>query len=216
MADPIDELAQRWKHNPSAATTVALCEALRDNPRRALVNEVGGLAAQRHANDVTVLVSVARMYIQSDLLAEAQNLLVTTGKNAPRDARVYRWLGEVLLRRGDATRAEKVLERAVQLGTGIQPGKPGAPDLAEAKLWLERSRVFRPMQASAGEFTVAAEVIQTASNPFSRPAPLPPAVPPQRPAMSRAVAQPAGPPRTPAPPRKLGGPSGTPPMPPLG
>jgi tetratricopeptide (TPR) repeat protein len=234
MADPIDELAQRWKHNPSAATTVALCEALRNNPRRALVSEVGGLAAQRHANDMTVLVSVARMYIQSDLLAEAQTLLVAAGKNAPRDARVYRWLGEVLLRRGDATRAEKVLERAVQLGAGTPPGGPGASDLAEAKLWLERSRVFRPMQASAGEFTVAAEVVQTAAgterlppapsaeaspyggafaaNPFLRPASLPPAAPPpQRPAMSRAVQpQASG-----APARRLGGPLAPPQMPPF-
>jgi tetratricopeptide (TPR) repeat protein len=238
MADPIDELAQRWKHNPSATTTIALCEALRDNPRRALVNEVGGAAAQRHANDMTVLVSVARMYIQSDLLAEAQTLLVAAGKNAPRDARVYRWLGEVLLRRGDATRAEKVLERAVQLGAGIQPGKPGASDLAEAKFWLERSRVFRPMQASAGEFTVAAEVVQTAAatdrlpsaprtggseqggtfaaNPFLRPASLPPpAPPPQRPAMARAVQPQADLPRSVVSARKLGGPSAPPPMQPF-
>ncbi len=238
MADPIDELAQRWKHNPSAATTVALCEALRDNPRRALVNEVGGLAAQRHANDVTVIVSVARMYIQSDLLAEAQNLLVAAGKNAPRDARVYRWLGEVLLRRGDATRAEKVLERAVQLGAGTQPGRPGASDLAEAKLWLERSRVFRPMQASLGDFTVAAEVVQTAAgtdrlppapsaeasqyggtfaaNPFSRPASLPPAAPPpQRPAMSRAVQPQVDLPGSRVPARRLGGPVVPPQIPPF-
>ena len=156
MADPIDELVQRWRHNPSAPATIALCEALRDHPRKTLVNEVGASAVQRHAGDVAVLVSVARMYIQSDLLAEAQNLLVAAGKRAPRDTRVYRWLGEVLLRRGDATRAEKVLERAVQLGTATQPGQPGAPDLADAQLWLERSRVFRPMQASAGEFIVAA------------------------------------------------------------
>jgi hypothetical protein len=163
MADPIDELVQRWKHNPSAATTVALCEALRDNPRKALVGEVGGLAAQRHARDVKVLVSVARMYIHSDLLTEAQTVLVAAGKYAPRDGRVYRWLGEVLLRRGDAARAEKVLERAVQLETGIPSDAPGSPDLEEARLWLERSRVFRPMQASAGELAVAAEVVHTAA-----------------------------------------------------
>lgn len=243
MADPIDDLVQRWKHNPSAATTIALCEALRDNPRKALVTEVGGSAAQQHAGNVTVLVSVARMYIQVEALAEAQNLLVAAGRHAPRDTRVYRWLGEVLLRRGDATRAEKVLERAVQLGTGIQPGKLGASDLAEAKLWLERSRVFRPMQASAGEFTVAAEVIQTAAgadrspfeptaekpdvrgtfaaNPFSRPAPLPaPAPPPQRgaaprAAMPRAVQQQAELPRSTTPARRFGVPAGPPAIPPF-
>jgi tetratricopeptide (TPR) repeat protein len=243
MADPIDELVQRWKHNPSAATTIALCEALRDNPRKALVAEVGGSAAQQHAGNVTVLVSVARMYIQADSLAEAQNLLVAAGRHAPRDTRVYRWLGEVLLRRGDATRAEKVLERAVQLGVGIQPGKLGASELTEAKLWLERSRVFRPMQASAGELTVAAEVVQTAAgadrlqfvltaekadvrgtfaaNPFSRPAPLPaPAPPPQRAgvpraAMPRAVQQQAELPRATTPARRFGVPAGQPAIPPF-
>jgi tetratricopeptide (TPR) repeat protein len=241
MADPIDELVQRWKRNPSAATTVALCEALRDNPRRALVNEVGGLAAQRHASDVTVLVSVAQMYIQADLLAEAQNLLVAAGRGAPRDTRVYRWLGEVLLRKGDATRAEKVLERAVQLGTGSVPGTAGAEDLAEARLWLERSRVFRPMQASAGEFTVAAEVVQTASatnrpppvaapegggfkgtfaaNPFMRPASLPPPAPPPpraAPPVARAVPprQPE-PSRAPMPGRKVRTPAEPPAIPPF-
>lgn len=208
MADPIDELVQRWRHNPSAPATIALCEALRDHPRKTLVNEVGGSALQRHSGDVAVLVSVARMYIQSDLLAEAQNLLVAAGKRAPRDTRVYRWLGEVLLRRGDATRAEKVLERAIQLGTAIQPGQPGAPDLADAQLWLERSRVFRPMQASAGEFIVAAEVVQTGSLP-------PPALPPQRPAMPRAAPRQPELPRVATPARRPAAPAAPPPVPPF-
>jgi hypothetical protein len=236
MADPIDALVQRWKHDPSAATTVALCEALRDDPRKTLASEVGSLAERRHAGDVDVLVSVARMYIQSDLLAEAQTVLVAAGKRAPRDNRVYRWLGEVLLRRGDATRAEKVLERAVQLGTGLPPNAPGASDVAEARLWLERSRVFRPMQASAGEFAVAAEVVQTAggaerlpqfeitgsaapdmfaANPFKRPASLPPPAPPapRRPAVAPRLAQYEPEPPTAPGPRRSGTSSPPPPGP---
>ncbi|HEV3191341.1 MAG TPA: hypothetical protein VGY54_12620, partial [Polyangiaceae bacterium] len=148
MPDPIDELVQRWKRNPSAATTVALCDALRGNPRRPLVEQVGKVAAQRHAKDVNVQVSVARMYIESAHLSNAQAVLVAAGKQAPRDARVYRWLGEVLLRRGDAERAEKVLERAIQLGAR-EP---------ETQLWLERARVFLAMQATAGPEAVAAEI----------------------------------------------------------
>ncbi len=148
MHDPIDVLVQRWKHDPNPAATVALCEALRESPRRPLVQEVGEFAAQRHANDVTVLVSVARMYVESQRLSEAQTVLLAAGKQAPRDARVYRWLGEVLLRRGDATRASKVLERALHFG----PNEP------EAQIWLERSRTYEPMQASAGDSAVAAEV----------------------------------------------------------
>jgi predicted Zn-dependent protease len=151
MPDPIDELAQRWKRNPSAATTLALCDALRDHPRRPLVEQVGKVAEQRHAKDLDVQVSVARMYIESARLSSAQAVLVAAGKLAPRDARVYRWLGEVLLRRGDAERAEKVLRRAIQLGFR-EP---------EAELWLERARVFLPIQATAGQAAVAAEIANT-------------------------------------------------------
>ncbi|HLK37393.1 MAG TPA: tetratricopeptide repeat protein [Polyangiaceae bacterium] len=148
MADPIEELVQRWKRNPSPATTVALCDALRGNPRGPLVQQVGEFATQRHGGDVAVLVSVARMYMETHRFADAQTVLVAAGKQAPRDAQVYRWLGEVLLRRGDAERAEKVMERAIQLGSR----DPAAPD------WLARARALRPMQAKAGVRAVAAEV----------------------------------------------------------
>jgi tetratricopeptide (TPR) repeat protein len=153
MAEPIDELVQRWRQNPSPAATIALCEALRETPRGPLVQQVGEFATQRHAADAGVLVSVARMYIHSTRFADAQSVLVAAGKLAPRDGIIYRWLGECLLRRGDADRAEKVLERAIQLG---------ARD-SEAQLWLERARVFRPMQAKAGARAVAAEVAHATS-----------------------------------------------------
>jgi predicted Zn-dependent protease len=148
MPDPIEELIHRWKQNPSPGSTIALCDALRASPRGPLVQQVGEFATQRHARDVSVLVSVARMYMEARRFADAQAVLVAAGKQAPRDGAIYRWLGEVLLRRGDADRAEKVLERAVQLG---ERG-------SDADLWLERARTFRPMQARAGARVVAAEV----------------------------------------------------------
>jgi tetratricopeptide (TPR) repeat protein len=153
---PIDELVQRWKQNPSPAATVALCDALRAAPRAPLIQQVGEIATQRHAGDVGVLVSVARMYMEASRFGDAQAVLVAAGKRAPRDGAVYRWLGEVLLRRGDAERAEKVIERAIQLGAKD-------PDV---QLWLERARVFRPMQAKAGPRAVAEEVAQTAAEPM--------------------------------------------------
>jgi predicted Zn-dependent protease len=148
MADPIDDLVQHWKQNPSAATTLALCDALRESPRGPLVQQVGEFATQRHANDAVVLVSVARMYMEASRFSDAQSVLVAAGRIAPRDGNIYRWLGEALLRRGDADRAERVLERAIQLG---------ATDAA-ARVWLERARTFRPMQATAGTRAVAGEV----------------------------------------------------------
>jgi uncharacterized protein HemY len=159
MAEPIDELVQRWKQNPSPAATVALCDALRVNPRAPLVQQVGEFATQRHGSDPAVLVAVARMYMEGHRLGDAQAVLVAAGKQAPRDGNIYRWLGEVLLRRGDAERAEKVLERAIQLGARD-------PD---AQLWMERARVFRPMQAKAGTRAVAAEVAHATAKPVRPP-----------------------------------------------
>jgi len=159
MVDPIEELVERWQRNPNPAATVALCDALRADPRGALVQQVGDFAKERHASDVSVMLSVARMYIEASQFAEAQNVLVAAGKQAPREASVYRWLGEVLLRRGDAERAEKVLQRAIELGSR-EP---------EARQWLERARSYRAMQASAGVRAVAAEVAH-AVRPKPRPA----------------------------------------------
>src|SRR5215472_12616014 len=159
MADPIEDLAQRWKRNPDAASTIALCDALRANPRANLVQQVGEFAMVRHASDPAVLVAVARMYLEGQRLSDAQATLVAAGKAAPREGTIYRWLGEVLLRRGDAERAEKVLERAIQLGTTD----------AESRLWLDRARVFKPVQAKAGPRAVAAEVSQAVPAPPGRP-----------------------------------------------
>jgi hypothetical protein len=159
MAEPIDELVQRWKQNPSPSATIALCDALRVNPRAPLVQQVGEFATQRHGTEVAVLVAVARMYMEAHRFGDAQAVLVAAGKQAPRDGNIYRWLGEVLLRRGDAERAEKVLERAIQLGARD-------PD---AQLWMERARVFRPMQAKAGTRAVAAEVAHATAKPVRPP-----------------------------------------------
>lgn len=111
MEAPIDELVSRWRDNPTPTMTVALCEALRGSSS-SLVEQVGQFATQRHSSDVAVLVSVARMYLDSNHFAEAQTVLVTAGKQAPHDGDIYRWLGETLLRRGDADRAEKEIGRA--------------------------------------------------------------------------------------------------------
>src|SRR5262249_28743838 len=94
----------------------------------------------------------ARMFLAAQRLGDAQTALVAAGKAAPRDPAVYRWLGEVLLRRGDADRAAKVLERALQLG---------ASD-AETRMWIDRARVVKPIQATSGMRGVGTEIARTA------------------------------------------------------
>ena len=81
-------------------------------------------------------------------LDDAQDLFVRAGKAAPKNGDVYRFLGETLLRKGDAERAEKVLERAVAFGSR-------SPDTGDL---FEHARRFAPTQKSRGTVALAAEV----------------------------------------------------------
>jgi hypothetical protein len=155
----IDELAERWRSRPDAGATIALCEALRGVPQVTLVEEVGARASRDHANDAGVLLATARMYMAAQRMGDAQTVLVSAGKVAPRDAQVYRLLGEVLLRRGDAERSIRVFERAIHFG---------ATD-GETRLWSERANVFKSMQATAGMRAVATEIQRTAPLEAPRP-----------------------------------------------
>ena len=114
MQESIDDLYARWQRNPDVPQTVALCDALRGSKRMDLVEIVGGHASRQL--DVHTLTAAAHMYIHAGRLDDAQQALIAAGRLAPRDGDVYRVLGEVLLRRGDAERAEKVLDRAMQFG----------------------------------------------------------------------------------------------------
>jgi hypothetical protein len=171
MSDNLDQLADRWKKNPDADSTIQLCGALRGSVRMTLVQQVGTLAVQKHASNVPVLLAVSKMYMMTQRLAEAQSVLVAAGKISPREGSIYRTLGEVLLRRGDAARAEKVFERAIQFGA----------DNDDTRMWLERTRVYKAMQAKAGSRAVAAEVARTVplanEGKSIQPPPLPPQLP---------------------------------------
>lgn len=147
MLESIDVLYARWQQNPDASRTAALCDALRGSHRVDLVDIVGSHAARQP--DVPALVAAARMYTDTGRLEDAQQVLISAGRLAPRDGEVFRWLGEVLLRRGDAERAEKVLERAVQIGGS-----------AHAQTWLTHARSLRVTQQSSGMMAVAHEIAQ--------------------------------------------------------
>ena len=118
----LDELLGRWRENPDTGTTLALCTYLGTSKREELIREVGSTAEAWHKDDPQVMLAVGRMYLDAGLLPEAQATLVTAGKLVPDNASAYRYLGEVLLRRGDAARAEAVYE-------GMTPLSPD--DVAE-------------------------------------------------------------------------------------
>ncbi|HEY4106597.1 MAG TPA: hypothetical protein VGM44_22005, partial [Polyangiaceae bacterium] len=157
----LEELLSQWRSNPDADATVALCSFLGSSPREDLIREVATSAETWHAEDGAVMLAVGRMYLDAAMLAEAQATLVLAGKASGRDAKPFRYLGEVLLRRGDAVRAEKVLARALQF----------APTEGEARLWHDRSVVYSALQKRVGVEAVAAEVLRTMPRKNSIPAP---------------------------------------------
>lgn len=168
MAQSVDDLYERWQRNPDAGVTVALCDALRGSKRGDLVEIVGSHASRQL--DVDTLTAAARMYTDSGRLDDAQQALIAAGRLAPRDGDVYRWLGEVLLRRGDAERAEKVLERAIQFGAkGDDAGR-----------WLHRARSLLSTQITSGMMAVAQEIAKNGANGGPGHAPLPPPMVPPR------------------------------------
>ena len=157
----LDDLLAAWRSNPDADATVALCAYLGSSGDEALVREVGRVGEQWHGRDATVMLSVGRMYLDASLLAEAQASLVAAGKADAASPKPYRFLGEVLLRRGDAMRAEKVLARAMQLGLSD----------AETTHWHDRATFYMALQKRVGAPAVATEVARALPKQVSIPAP---------------------------------------------
>jgi tetratricopeptide (TPR) repeat protein len=157
----LDELLSQWRSNPDADATIALCSFLGTSSREDLIREVSGSAETWHTEDARVMLAVGRMHLDAGYLAEAQAALVAAGKANGRDPKPFRYLGEVLLRRGDALRAEKVLARALQLG----------PNDSEVRIWHDRAAVYSALQKRLGVEAVAAEVLRTMPKQSSIPAP---------------------------------------------
>lgn len=157
----LDELVARWRKNPDSESTLALCAHLGRSPQSELMREVGNTAEAWHRENAAVMLSVGRMYLDAGLLAEAQAAFVQAGKLAPSDSAPYRFLGEVLLRRGDAVRGEKALARAIKLGSD-DPG---------ARLWHERAVLYTGLQQRKGLGAVAEQVARVVPKEHSIPAP---------------------------------------------
>jgi tetratricopeptide (TPR) repeat protein len=157
----LDELLGRWRENPDTGTTLALCAYLGTSKREELIREVGSTSEAWHKDDPQVMLAVGRMYLDAGLLAEAQATLVIAGKLVPDNASAYRYLGEVLLRRGDAARAEKVLARALQIGSAE----------SDTRMWHDRAVVYLPLQTRVGPQAVADDVERTIPRKVSIPPP---------------------------------------------
>lgn len=156
--DPIVARIRAWARRPTAEDTVVLLDELRRTPtvRGAHVDAVARAIAQRHAKDSNVLVGLGRLQLAIGKLSDAQQTLVNAGRADPNARGPYRYLGEVLLRRGDASRAERMLEKAVEYES--KSGDHGDPNEEPSTEWLLRARTLRKVQEAQGEGAVAAEM----------------------------------------------------------
>ncbi len=150
-----EELLTAWRKNPDAPSTIALARSLATSSDSELVREIGARALARHASNAEVMLAVGRMYLGSGALHEAQTALMQAGTIAPAAPLAFRLLGEVLLRRGDAVRAERVLSRALELG---------ARD-AESRNLHDRAAFYVPLQKRVGARAVASEVERALAKP---------------------------------------------------
>ena len=173
----LDARLLRFRNDPGSEPSVGLAAALLDQARDRESAEVAEAGLRVSPNDAELSLILGRALIGTGEMLLAQKAFLLAARNAPRDPRPLRWLGEVLLRRGDPARAKKVLAKARALG--------GADDDAIRKL-LERATRFERIadEADTGEVTAVAAraVSEVAKAPPRMMAPPPkPMVPPPRP-----------------------------------
>ena len=101
-------------------------------------------AARAYPNDMEVLLSVGRMLLAHGQLQMAKRHLLGAAKVSA-EPRAPRLLGEVLLRQGDAKRAVRALQRAIQLGATDE----------ETQGWYESANAYVNVQAEEGREAVA-------------------------------------------------------------
>ncbi|MBX7195874.1 MAG: hypothetical protein K1X94_27720, partial [Sandaracinaceae bacterium] len=145
-----------WARRPTAEETLALCDELARNTglRGQHVEGLARAIQQRHAQHQAILVALGRLQLQVGKLSDAQQTLVAAGRLDPEARDPYRYLGEVLLRRGDAARAERMLEKAVDIEKRSAQSDQSSSD------WLSRARALKPVQDAQGEGAVAADIAQ--------------------------------------------------------
>ena len=153
--DDVVDRIRGWAKRPTAEATIALCDELRAHAevRGNHVDVLAKAVAQRHAKDSRVLLALGRLQLAVGKLADAQQTLVTAGRLEPQSRTAYRYIGEVLLRRGDAARAEKMFSRCLEIDRATGESIDDGTDE-----WLRRARANRPLQDQKGEGAVAADI----------------------------------------------------------
>ncbi|MDX2053925.1 MAG: hypothetical protein SFV15_16100 [Polyangiaceae bacterium] len=112
----LNELLKAWRSHPDEDTTTALCGYLGATLQLGLIGEVGRTAESAYSQNPEVLLAVGRMYLAAGMFPAAWRALAYARRADQRDPRPFRYLAEVLLRQGEATRASELLQRALEHG----------------------------------------------------------------------------------------------------
>jgi tetratricopeptide (TPR) repeat protein len=143
----LDDRLRRFQGRPEGSSAAPLAEALLAAGRAAEARDVTAAGLRALPEDPVLLLLDGRARFQAEDLLGAQAALLKVARLTPRDEAPFRWLGEVLLDRGDAARAKKVLERAKAL----------APEDAEIAALLARAEGRPPPAPPAPSFDGFAE-----------------------------------------------------------
>lgn len=145
-AQNLDTRLLRFRNRPGSEDASALAEDLLAADRHDEAMEVAQIGLKAAPEDARLLMVASQGYIKDGDLLRAQALLLRAARSAPDRMEPFRWLGEVLLKRGDPDRASKVLERAEVIA-------PGDRDI---KRLLDRARrLARLAQKAEDEALVA-------------------------------------------------------------
>jgi tetratricopeptide (TPR) repeat protein len=113
--DDLERLRAVVRANPRSTTFVALAHALCDAGKDDEAEDVCRQGLAQHPRLTTGQVALGRALLARKRLREAQEVLVEAAKSSPEHGDAFRWLGEVVLERGDRDRARIILEYAEEL-----------------------------------------------------------------------------------------------------
>ncbi|MCA9582832.1 MAG: tetratricopeptide repeat protein, partial [Myxococcales bacterium] len=112
MDRALDTRLLRFRSDPSAEDPSALARELMRAGRGPEAMEVAGEGLRSNPRNAVLLVVLGKVLLDSGDLVRAQAALLEAAKGAHPPPDAFRYLGEVLLHRGDHDRAAKVLARA--------------------------------------------------------------------------------------------------------
>src|SRR5262245_23948389 len=121
MAEDLQTTLAAWRANPTSEGAIELCRSIAagvaDSPaHRARLAEAGPMLVASHAADVEVMLALGALYLRAGELLLADAVLKRVLATTPEDPRVWRLLGEVFLRAGNARDAVTAFDGAAVRG----------------------------------------------------------------------------------------------------